>query len=138
MSIARVKAVCPLPAMPDDLPRHHRRIPADRGGHVLLLHVRSEATGDFLPASQCKLFPGARFSRFTRAFARASHLGEILHTEIPYAALEELADQAGISLTTVARLERRPKAPGRGRTLGRLARALGEHPAVTMLRLSGG
>ncbi|MGI8450135.1 MAG: helix-turn-helix domain-containing protein [Streptosporangiaceae bacterium] len=42
---------------------------------------------------------------------------------------EELADQAGLSVTTVARLERRPNAPCRGRTLGRLARALGEHPA---------
>jgi transcriptional regulator with XRE-family HTH domain len=47
---------------------------------------------------------------------------------------EELADQAGISLTTVARLERQSTAPCRGRTLGRLARALGEHPATTTLR----
>ncbi len=47
---------------------------------------------------------------------------------------EQLADQAGISVTTVARLERRPNAPCRGRTLGRLARALGEHPAATTLR----
>ena len=30
------------------------------------------------------------------------------------------------------------RTPCRGRTLGRLARALGEHPAATMLRLSGG
>ena len=47
---------------------------------------------------------------------------------------EELAGQAGVSLTTVARLERQPSAPCRGRTLGRLARALGEHPATTTLR----
>ena len=47
---------------------------------------------------------------------------------------EELADQAGISVTTVARLEQgQPNAPCRGRTLGRLARALGEHPATTRL-----
>lgn len=46
---------------------------------------------------------------------------------------EELADRAGVSVTTVARLERRPIAPCRGRTLGRLARALGEHPATTTL-----
>jgi hypothetical protein len=137
ISVARVRAVCPLPAVPGDLPRHHRRVPADRGGYALWLHMRNEATGDFLPVGQCKHFP-ARFPRFIRAFARASHSREILHTEIPYAALEELADQAGISLTTVARLERRPNAPCRGRTLGRLARALGEHPAATMLRLSGG
>ena len=32
----------------------------------------------------------------------------------------------------------RPCAPCRGRTLGRLARALGEHPAATTLRPSGG
>jgi predicted transcriptional regulator len=40
----------------------------------------------------------------------------------------ELADQAKVSLTTVARLGRRRHAPCRGWTLGRLARALGEHP----------
>jgi DNA-binding XRE family transcriptional regulator len=44
---------------------------------------------------------------------------------------EELADQAGISLTTVARLERQLHAPCRGWTLGRLARALGEDAATT-------
>lgn len=43
----------------------------------------------------------------------------------------DLADKAGISLTTVARLERQPHAPCRGWTLGRLARALGE-PSATM------
>ena len=42
---------------------------------------------------------------------------------------EELADRAGVSVTTVGRLEPRPNAPCRGRALGRLARALGEHPA---------
>ena len=42
----------------------------------------------------------------------------------------ELADQAGISLTTVARLERQSHAPCRGWTLGRLARAVGEKPAT--------
>lgn len=41
---------------------------------------------------------------------------------------QRLADNAGVSLTTVARLERQACAPCRGRTLGRLARALGEHP----------
>ena len=47
---------------------------------------------------------------------------------------EELAAQAGLSVTTVGRLERQASAPCRGRTLGRLARALGEHPATTSLR----
>jgi len=47
---------------------------------------------------------------------------------------EELADQAGLSVATVARLERQASAPCRGRTLGRLARALGEQPASTTLR----
>ena len=47
---------------------------------------------------------------------------------------EELAGQAGLSVTTVGRLERQTCAPCRGRTLGRLARALGEHPATTTLR----
>jgi transcriptional regulator with XRE-family HTH domain len=42
---------------------------------------------------------------------------------------EQLADRAGISLTTMRRLERQPAAPCRTRTLGRLARALGEDPA---------
>ena len=51
---------------------------------------------------------------------------------------EELAGQAGVSLTTIARLEGQASAPCRGRTLGRLARALGEHPAATTLRPSGG
>jgi transcriptional regulator with XRE-family HTH domain len=47
---------------------------------------------------------------------------------------EELAGQAGVSLTTIARLERQASASCRGCTLGRLARALGEHPATTTLR----
>ena len=46
----------------------------------------------------------------------------------------ELADQAEVSLTTVARLERQRHAPCRGWTLGRLARALGEHPATMTLQ----
>jgi DNA-binding XRE family transcriptional regulator len=46
---------------------------------------------------------------------------------------EDLADQAGISLTTVARLERQPQASCRGWTLGRLARALGEPSAIITL-----
>lgn len=46
---------------------------------------------------------------------------------------EELADQAGISLTTVARLERQLRAPCRGWTLGRLARAVGEDPTTMTL-----
>ena len=41
---------------------------------------------------------------------------------------EKLADQAGISAATVARLERQPAAPCRCRTLARLAAALGEEP----------
>jgi DNA-binding Xre family transcriptional regulator len=43
---------------------------------------------------------------------------------------EKLADRAGISLTTVARLERQARASCRGRTLGRLAAALGEKPTT--------
>lgn len=43
---------------------------------------------------------------------------------------EKLADRAGISLTTVARLERQPSPSCRCRTLARLAAALGEHPAT--------
>ena len=42
---------------------------------------------------------------------------------------EQLATHAGISLTTIRRLERRPSAPCRTRTLGRLAAALDEEPA---------
>lgn len=41
---------------------------------------------------------------------------------------ENLAYQAGISPQTMSRLERQPRASCRTRTLGRLARALGEHP----------
>lgn len=43
---------------------------------------------------------------------------------------ETLADHAGISLTTVTRLESQQRSPCRGRTLGRLAAALGEHPTA--------
>jgi DNA-binding XRE family transcriptional regulator len=43
---------------------------------------------------------------------------------------EKLADRAGISLTTMARLERQHQAPCRTYTLARLASALGEHPAA--------
>jgi transcriptional regulator with XRE-family HTH domain len=46
---------------------------------------------------------------------------------------ERLADRAGLSLTTVARLESRPTSPCRGRTLGRLAAALGEEPEAISL-----
>jgi transcriptional regulator with XRE-family HTH domain len=41
---------------------------------------------------------------------------------------EQLASQAGISLTTMRRLERQPAAPCRCRTLGRIAAALDEDP----------
>jgi DNA-binding transcriptional regulator YiaG len=50
---------------------------------------------------------------------------------------EELADQAGISLTTVARLERQLRAPCRGWAVGRLARAVGEDPATMTLQRPG-
>ena len=42
----------------------------------------------------------------------------------------ELADRAGISLHTVARLERQPRTGCRTRTLARIAAALGERPAA--------
>lgn len=42
----------------------------------------------------------------------------------------ELAGRAGISLTTIVRLEREPRAVCRGRTLARLATALQELPAA--------
>jgi len=41
---------------------------------------------------------------------------------------EKLASLAGISLTTIARLEGQPRPPCRCRTLARLATALGEPP----------
>lgn len=43
---------------------------------------------------------------------------------------ERLADLAGVSLTTVARLERQSPAPCRSWTLARLAIALGEQSAT--------
>ncbi len=43
---------------------------------------------------------------------------------------EKLADLAGVSPGTVARLERQHHSPCRGRTLARLAAALGERPAA--------
>ena len=43
---------------------------------------------------------------------------------------EQLADRAGVSLATVARLERQPCAPCRSWTLGRLAAALHTEPAA--------
>ena len=46
----------------------------------------------------------------------------------------ELAGTAGISVTTLARLERQPRTRCRGRTLARLALALGEDPTSTTLR----
>jgi transcriptional regulator with XRE-family HTH domain len=46
---------------------------------------------------------------------------------------EKLADLAGVSLGTVARLERLHRSPCRGRTLARLAAALGERPAAISL-----
>jgi transcriptional regulator with XRE-family HTH domain len=46
---------------------------------------------------------------------------------------EVLAGRAGISVTTVARLEQRQQASCRGRTLARLAAVLGEEPATFRL-----
>ena len=43
---------------------------------------------------------------------------------------EMLADQAGVSAATVGRLERSGRPSCRGRTLGRIAAVLGEHPAA--------
>ena len=43
---------------------------------------------------------------------------------------EKLARRAGLSLTTVARLESQPMSPCRSRTLARLAAALAEDPAT--------
>jgi transcriptional regulator with XRE-family HTH domain len=43
---------------------------------------------------------------------------------------ENLADQAGLSLTTITRLERQSRAACRCRTLSRLAAALGQPPAA--------
>jgi DNA-binding Xre family transcriptional regulator len=43
---------------------------------------------------------------------------------------DQLADRAGISAATVARLERTPETTCRSRTLARLAAALGEQPAA--------
>jgi DNA-binding XRE family transcriptional regulator len=43
---------------------------------------------------------------------------------------EQLAHRAGISLTTVARLERQIEAPCRGWTVARLAAALGQQPTT--------
>jgi transcriptional regulator with XRE-family HTH domain len=43
---------------------------------------------------------------------------------------EKLADLAGVSLTTMARLESQPKSPCRCQTLTRLAAALAEDPAT--------
>ena len=50
---------------------------------------------------------------------------------------EALADRAGISLTTLARLERQRRSPCRTWTLGALAVALGERPADMKFRGSG-
>lgn len=47
----------------------------------------------------------------------------------------DLAHQAGISPATITRLERHSSSPCRCRTLARLARALGEEPISTTLRL---
>jgi DNA-binding XRE family transcriptional regulator len=49
---------------------------------------------------------------------------------------EKLADLAGISPGTVARLERQHHSPCRGRTLARLAAALGERPTAMSPRES--
>jgi transcriptional regulator with XRE-family HTH domain len=43
---------------------------------------------------------------------------------------DQLASKTGISVTTIARLERHPRSPCRSRTLARLAAALGEQPTA--------
>ena len=47
----------------------------------------------------------------------------------------DLGYQAGISPATITKLERHSSSPCRCRTLARLARALGEDPASTILHL---
>jgi DNA-binding XRE family transcriptional regulator len=49
---------------------------------------------------------------------------------------EALASQAGISLTTITRLERQHRSPCRTWTMARLAAALGEQPASIMFAAS--
>ena len=49
----------------------------------------------------------------------------------------ELAGKAGLSLATMARLERQPGRRCRSRTLRRLALALGEDPAALLPRAVG-
>jgi serine/threonine-protein kinase RsbW len=51
---------------------------------------------------------------------------------------EKLADQAGISPATVARLERQSRPCCRTRTMARLAAALGEHPATITRTITPG
>ena len=79
----------------------------------------SPATGPQAPTAS----PGQRWTALLdghrlRQARRQHHLSQ-----------EQLAAKAGISLSTMQRLERQPAAPCRCRTLGRLAAALGEDPA---------
>ena len=82
--LGTVRPVCPPPAVPGDLPRHHRRIPPDRGGYVFLRNIHGKAAGYFFSVGQCEHFPAHAspdsLARSPDPFTR----GEIHSPEIPY------------------------------------------------------
>jgi DNA-binding XRE family transcriptional regulator len=99
-----------------------RRTQPGPGPHTLITSDLAELRAELTPASP----PGRQAQRWTtildghrlRQLRRQQGLSQ-----------EQLAGQAGISLTTMRRLERHPASPCRCRTLARLAAVLGEDPA---------
>ena len=99
-----------------------RRTQPGPGPHTLITSDLAELRAELTPATP----PGRQTQRWTTILdgQRLRQLRRQLRLS-----QEQLAGQAGISLTTMRRLERYPATPCRCRTLARLAAALGEDPA---------
>jgi serine/threonine-protein kinase RsbW len=104
-----------------------------------LIPPRPEPPRD--PAASDKLSPApavtqARYSGRAQwsAFIDGPRLRDL--RELRHLSRQALAGQAGISPTTLARIERQPRARCHPRTMARIAAALGEHPATITLGLA--
>lgn len=79
------------------------------------------------PIAPLPTSPGGTDQRWT-AIVNGDTLRQLRHKS--GLTQEQLADKAGLSPATVARLERTPRSTCRSRTLARLAAAVGELPAI--------
>jgi DNA-binding XRE family transcriptional regulator len=103
-------------------------IPAGTGRRQSACDGGESATADPSPAP---VLASARITRPAQRWTAVLDGERLRHLRRLHGmSQDKLADRAGISPATVARLERQPRPSCRTRTLARLAAALGEHPAT--------